>query len=390
MGEKLLASADYARLSGDRRFLARATPTLSGYVAALRRRQEGSGLLAPEHFSSDIPDAVQGLHAQAVVWQGLLAIASVWTGGGRPGYAAEARRVAGRLGSALRRAVASSSRRLPDGSLFLPMRLGAGEAPYGTVTESREGSYWNLVAPYALASGLFTQGSRTANGALAYLERHGSLLLGLVRAGGYSLYGPGASPRLSGTDEVYGVNLARFLAAQDDADELVLALYGQLAAAMTPGTDVRRRRGRGAVALPLDGLRYRAMYLPPNSVANDSFLETLRLMLVQETAAGLRLAFATPRAWLRAGRRIAVRRRPDDGRPRSSCSLLTACRLTDGRRRPRHPPRGSGARTIRLRLRLPAGKQILGVSAPYRIDRATSTIELPSRTGRLDFVARIS
>ena len=43
MGEKLLASAVYARLSGDRRFLARATPTLAGYVAALRRRQEGSG-----------------------------------------------------------------------------------------------------------------------------------------------------------------------------------------------------------------------------------------------------------------------------------------------------------------------------------------------------------
>ncbi len=383
MGEKLLASAVYARLSGDRRFLARATPTLSGYVAALRRRQEGSGLLAPEHFSSDIPDAVQGLHAQAVAWQGLLAIASVWAGGGRPGYATEARRVAGRLGSALRRAVASSSRRLPDGSLFLPMRLGAGEAPYDTVTESREGSYWNLVAPYALASGLFPPGSRAATGALAYLERHGSLLLGLVRAGGYSLYGPGASPRLSGTDEVYGVNLARFLAAQDDADELVLALYGQLAAAMTPNTFVA---GEAASVAPLDGLRYRAMYLPPNSVANDSFLETLRLMLVQETATGLRLGFATPRAWLRAGRRIAVSGVPTTFGPLSYSLTASAHEVAV------HVeiPRGSGARTIRLRLRLPAGKRILGLSAPYRFDRATSTIELPSRAGPLDFVARIS
>jgi hypothetical protein len=383
MGEKLLASAVYARLSGDRRFLARATPTLSGYVAALRRRQEGSGLLAPERFSSDIPDAVQGLHAQAVAWQGLLAIASVWAGAGRPGYAADARRVAGRLGSALRRAVASSSRRLPDGSLFLPMRLGAGEAPYDTVTESREGSYWNLVAPYALASGLFPPGSRAATGALAYLERHGSLLLGLVRAGGYSLYGPGASPQMSGTDEVYGVNLARFLAAQDDADELVLALYGQLAAAMTPNTFVA---GEAASVAPLDGLRYRAMYLPPNSVANDSFLETLRLMLVQETAAGLRLGFATPRAWLRAGRRIAVSGVPTAFGPLSYSLTASAHEVAVHI----EIPRGAGARTIKLRLRLPAGTRILRLSAPYRFDRATSTIELPSRAGPLDFVARIS
>jgi hypothetical protein len=291
--------------------------------------------------------------------------------------------VAGRLGSSLRRAVASSSRSLPDGSLFLPMRLGAGEAPYGTVTESREGSYWNLVAPYALASGLLPPGSRDATGALAYLERHGSLLLGLVRAGGYSLYGPGASPRLSGTDEVYGVNLARFLAALDDADELVLALYGQLAAAMTPNTFVA---GEAASVAPLDGLRYRAMYLPPNSVANDSFLETLRLMLVQETAAGLRLGFATPRDWLRAGRRIAVSGVPTTFGPLSYSLTASAHKVTVHV----ETPRGSGGRTMRLRLRLPAGERIVGLSAPYRYDRATSTIELPSRASPLDFVARIS
>ena len=383
MGEKLLASAVYARLSGDHRFLTRATPTLAGYVGALRRRQGRSGLLAPEHFSSDIPDAVQGLHAQAVAWQGLLAIAAVWAGDGRPGYATDARRVAGRLGTGLRRAVGASARRLPDGSLFLPMRLRTGEEQYGTVTESREGSYWNLVAPYALASGLFPPSSRAATGALAYLERHGSLLLGLVRAGGYSLYGPGASPRLSGTDEVYGVNLSRFLAAQDDADELVLALYGQLAAAMTPNTFVA---GEAASVAPLDGLRYRAMYLPPNSVANDSFLETLRLMLVQETGSGLRLAFATPRAWLRAGRRIAVSAVPTRfgalsySLTASAHEVAVHVEIPSGRRAP----------TIRLRLRLPAGKRIVGISAPYRFDRATSTIELPAKRSPLDFVARTS
>ena len=99
------------------------------------------------------------------------------------------------------------------------------------------------------------------------------------------------------------MNAARFMAAMDEPDQLVLSLYGQLAAGMTPNTFVA---GEAASVAPLDGLRYRAMYLPPNSVSNDAFLETLRLMLVQEPAGGLRLAFATPRAWLAPGKRIAV------------------------------------------------------------------------------------
>ncbi|HWE82695.1 MAG TPA: hypothetical protein VG265_13680, partial [Gaiellaceae bacterium] len=76
MGEKLLAAAVYVRLFDDSRFLGEVTPKLAGYVAGLGRRQESSGLLAPEHFSSDIPDAVQGLHAQTVAWEGLREIAS--------------------------------------------------------------------------------------------------------------------------------------------------------------------------------------------------------------------------------------------------------------------------------------------------------------------------
>jgi hypothetical protein len=383
MGEKLLAAADYVRLSGDRAFLARETPTLAGYVAGLARRQEPSGLLAPEHFSSDIADSVQGLHAQTVAWQGLVAVGAVWAASGRPGYAAEAGRIAARLGSSLHRAVAASQQRLADGSLFLPMRLLSGEQPYSTVTESREGSYWNLVAPYALASGFFPPGSRAAEGALAYLRLHGSLLLGLVRAGGYSLYGPEAHPALSGTDEVYGVNLARFLAANDQADELVLSLYGQLAGALTPNTFVS---GEAASVAPLDGLRYRAMYLPPNSIANDSFLETLKLLLVQDTSSGLRLAFATPRAWLRAGRTIAVTDVPTRFGP-VSYSLAAAPGavhvhvVLTARSRPRF---------LDLRLRLPAGERILAVSPRYRLDRATSTINLPAASTAIDFVVKTS
>ena len=384
MGETLPAAAVYADLSGDRAFLARATPTLAGYVTALRHRQEGSGLLAPEHFSSDIPDAVQGLHAQAVAWQGLLAIAEVWAASGRPGYASQARKVAGPLGSALRRAVAASERRLPDGSLFLPMRLDSDERPYETVTESREGSYWNLVAPYALASGTLSARRQRLDGC-PLLPRAPRLAAARPRPRRrvLALRAGSEAPRLSGTDEVYGVNLSRFLAAQDDADCLVLALYGQLATAMTPNTFVA---GEAASVAPIDGLRYRGMYLPPNSVANDSFLETLRLMLVQETATGLRLGFATPRAWLRPGRRIAVSGVPTRFGPVTYSLEASAHDVSV------HVeiPKGKRARTIRLRLRLPPGERIVGLSAHYRFNRATSTIEIPSRASSLDFVARTS
>src|SRR5262249_10970565 len=81
----------------------------------------------------------------------------------------------------LRRAVRRSQRRLPDGSLFIPMRLLDDERPYASVVEARSGSYWNLVAPYAFASGLLDRAQEA--GALRYLLLHGSRLLGLVRAG---------------------------------------------------------------------------------------------------------------------------------------------------------------------------------------------------------------
>jgi hypothetical protein len=383
MGEKLLGAAVYVRLSGDARFLAQVTQKLAGYVTAIGRRQEGSGLLAPEHFSSDIPDSVQGLHGQAVAWQGLNEIADVWAARGRPGFATKARRIAGRLGAALRRAVASSERRLPDGSLFLPMRLGGGEEPYATVTESRAGSYWNLVAPYAFASGLFAPASPQAQGALDYLLHHGSRLLGLVRAGGYALYGPGANPLESGTDAVYDLNASRFLAAEDEPDQLVLSLYGQLAAGMTPNTFVA---GEAASVAPLDGLRDRAMYLPPNSIANDAFLETLKLTLVQETESGLRLAFATPRAWLRPGRRIAVGGLPTSFGPLSFSLVATSHLVTVQL----ELPDANGPRTVALRLRLPPGKRIVSVSPHRRFDAATGTIELDGATGTLDLRVRTS
>jgi hypothetical protein len=383
MGEKLLGSATHYRLFHDRGYLARATPELRGYVVALGRQIERNpnGLLDAERYSSDIHDAVSGLHSQAVVWAGLRGMAEAWAQTGQKTLAAKARSLAARLETGLRRATRASQRRLPDGSLFMPVQLLGAEEPYRSLMETRLGSYWNLVMPYALASGLFAPNGPEATGIWRYMRLHGSRLLGLVRAGAYALYGRDAPFPVSGTDQVYGINVSRFLADRGEADQLVLSLYGQLAAAMTPDTFVA---GEAASVAPLPGRAERAMYLPPNGAANAAFLETLRLLLVHDSAGGLELAFATPRAWLAPGKRIAVANAPTRFGPvsfsvdaRAGFAAVTV-----------ETPKRSRPETLRLRLRLPAGGRITSVTLarrPYgRVDRATGTIDLSGLTGSLE------
>ncbi len=350
MGEKLLGSATQYRLAGDRAYIRRATPALRGYLARLERQLGSNRLLARERYSSDIPDRVYGLHGQAIVWQGLRLMSGVWAETGQPALSTRSRVLAAKLERGLRRAVRSSQRRLPDGTLFVPVRLLDDETAYRSLTQERAGSYWNLVMPYALQSGLFAPSSSEARGVLRYLLRHGSRLLGLVRAGAYALYGRDARFPTGGTDQVYGKNVSRFLADLHEPEQLALSLYGQLAAGMTPGTFVA---GEAASVAPLHGQWYRSMYLPPNGAANASFLETLRLMLVHETADGLELAWSTPRAWLAPGKRIEVRDLPTSFGPVSFA--IDAERVSVDL--PPRPPR-----SVRLRLRMPGATKTLDLS----------------------------
>jgi hypothetical protein len=361
-------------------------------VTELGRQLDNSPLqlLARDRYSSDIAEPVYGLHAQAVVWQGMRAMGLVWAETGEIALARVCARLAARLEAGLRRVVRASQRRLPDGSLFVPVRLLDPERPYGTVTESRSGSYWNLVMPYALASGLFRPGGEVATGVWAYMQQHGSRLLGLVRAGAYALYGGAAFPK-SGTDQVYGNNVSRFLADNDHPDHLVLTLYGALAAAMAPGTFVA---GEAASVAPLGDSRLRSTYLPPNGASNAAFLETTRLMLVHETTGadgatdGLELAYATPRAWLRPGRRVAVRSLPTSFGP-VSFSLAARAETV---RASVDVPASTTPQTLRLRLRLPDGRRITSVlldgRSYARFDPRMAVIDLSGRTGRLELVIR--
>ena len=305
-GERMVGTAHYYRRFGDKLFVDQVTPALGKFVASFENQLNASkvGILDPERYGVDVNTRVYGLHAQAQALQGLRAMSSVWVQTGHPFLAAKADRVATRLEAGIDKAVDASKVTLPDGSLFVPIALLDGsEHPYDALTDSRPGSYWNLVMPYALASGVFRPGGPEATGVLDYMLEHGSRFLGLVRFRAFTnRTNPGY--RAPGSDDVYGLNVARFLADNDQPDQLDLSLYGKLVAGMTPGTFVS---GEGSTIGVVPGQYYRSMFRPPNSANNASFLEQLRLTLVHETrdAAGapdgLELAYATPRAWLRPG-----------------------------------------------------------------------------------------
>jgi hypothetical protein len=391
-GERLVAGATYQRLFRDRAYLAEETPALARAIKRLGDqigRRDRGGLLEREPYSSDVGREVYALHGQTVVWQGLLAMGRVWSRTGKPELAAQCRRLAGRLAAALRRAVTASERRLGDGSLYVPASLLDRRETLSRREFSRATPYWNLVMPYALASGFFRPHGAQAEGALRYVLGHGSRLLGLVRAGAGQLYGRQTSP-LAGIDQVYGVNVSRFLADSDEPDQLVLSLYGTLGVAMTPDTFVS---GESATVAPLHGAYARSMFQPPNAGGNAAFLETLRVMLVHETRGpqgaprGLELAFATPRPWLADGKAISV-----SGAPTSFGSVgYSLQRDGDVVHVTVDPPASASPASLRLRLRVPVGERVVTLrnAGAARLD-GTGTIDLTGATRHVEFDAVVA
>jgi hypothetical protein len=390
-GELLLAAAVNYDLYRDRKALTRETPDLATVVGMLSDRQltdgEAAGRLQPEPLSSDRAGAVDGVPAQVVAWQGLTAMGRIWSVTGHSELAARAGAVASRLERALRPAVRKVEVRMADRSLFLPATLTEPSRPYPRITATRDGSYWNLVMPYAFASGFFTPGSAETKGILRYLSLHGSRLLGVTRADAHIAYGRNVVG--DGLGEVYVMNQSRFLADNDQPDQLALALYGMLADGMTRDTFVS---GEAVSLLPVGTAYYRTMYMPPNLGANSSFLETLKLLLVHERRGphgaprGLDLAFATPRAWLADGATIDVRR------VRTSFGPLSFSLRRSGKTIHIDVVNPKAPEQARLRLRLPAGMRLLRVRLgvrTLRVDPRTSTVTLPARAGRLHLVATL-
>ena len=253
------------------------------------------------------------------------------------------------------------------------------EKPYESLTASRTGSYWCLVANDMLGSGVFDAQPQKAAWILDTLQRRGGVCMGMLRFDQHSkLF---ANER--GVDDNYTTGYTLHLLRHDDVDRALVSFYGKLAQGFTRDTFVG---GEGTSLDPLDK-HGRPMYLPPCTAGNAFFLWTLRYLLVQDWDTDddgrpdtLRLLYAVPRRWLRDGAVIRFERAPTAF---GNLSLETESKLSQGELLVRIalPPRRP-KRTL-LRARVPEGWKAVSANVggtPLTVDES-GVVDLSEQIG---------
>lgn len=348
---KLQLLAHYYWLTRDARFVRDQQARWSQAVEVLtRERDAATGLLPRENYCGDEHDQVFSLNSNANAWRGLRDLAAVLDDIGDEATARKIRATADALRRSILDAVARSERRDAQPP-FIPIALLGEEQPYDVLTATRRGSYWNLMIPYVIGSGIFN-GSERDDWPLRYLEAHGGVCMGMIRFSQHSKL----FANEDGLDDLYGLRYVDALLRRDEPEHAITSFYGKLAQGMTRDTFLS---AEGTGLRPLDGFG-RPMYLPPTSSGNALFLWTLRSLLVQDydldndgEPETLRLLFATPRRWLEDGKQIRVERAPTafgEVSVRVESKLARGEVLTHVNLPERNP-----ARQTLLRIRLPQG-----------------------------------
>ena len=264
---------------------------------------------------------------------------------------------------------------------FLPMAVGEEEV-HDPITATRLGSYWNLVVPQLLFSGVLPAQSKTTGDMLRYVQTKGGLCMGMLRVQSNRGYWV----NVQNIDDLYTTRYALALLKRDEPDRALVSFYGKLAQGMTRNTFID---GEASGIEPVDAFG-RQLGLPPNSTANASFLLQLRYLLVQDydldddgQAETLRLCFATPRRWLEDGKQIDVEPAPTQFGDVTFHikSDLKNNRVTAEVELPKHKP----ARTL-LRLRLPAGHDIASANVPVI---GPEMLDLSSQNGTCTVVVEL-
>lgn len=401
MGELLSHAAQYYYISRDTSFIFDNKSKFLQYLDDFEQQMDASehGVLKAESFSGDIAEQLVYLHHQATAWRGMRDMAYILKSLGDTTNGDTYSALAETLKTRLTTGINEGKTFLADGSLFIPTELftKTKPTPYPVITETKYGSYWNLCFPYAAASGLLDEA--LFPGYYQYLKNYGAFLLGMVRfnyypvpVGSYKSDGlPGY--KTTGVDNVYGLNLSRFVHMMDDPDRLALAFYAKLAHGMTRRTFIS---GEGDTVGPYPDEYYRTFYLSPSSFNNSWFLLMLRLMLIAEkedekgVPDKLQLAFSTPRAWLEQGKQINVSAAPTlfgkmDYQIRSDIENGTI------HARIAMPDQATSASEITLRFRVPGNKKIKTVKINGAKHKAfhpdNETIDLTGKKGLLQIVA---
>jgi hypothetical protein len=264
---------------------------------------------------------------------------------------------------------------------FIPVALFGEEKPYDPLTATMRGSYWDLIAPYMLGSGMYGPGSARERAILDYLQEHGGIFMGMIRFDQHS----GLFANEDAVDDLYGLRYTIKLLQLDEVDRALVSFYGKLAQGLTRGTFIGAE-GTGLRALDQWG---RPMYLPPNTASSALSLWTLRYLLVQDwdmdddgMPETLRLGFATPKSWLENGKTIKLSHAPTAFGP---LALTIYSRLARGEviAELELPARNPAKKTF-LRVRVPDGWRVTSAragSASFHVDDR-GTVDISSLKGK--------
>jgi hypothetical protein len=270
---------------------------------------------------------------------------------------------------------------------FVPIALFGEEQPSDRLTDTKLGSYWDLMAPYVLGSGVFGVISQESRWIRETLQQHGGLCMGMVRFHQHSGY----FANDDAVDDLYTLRYVLDLLQVDEPDRALVTFYGKLAQGFTRDTFIAGE-GTGLRSLGPHG---RSMYLPPNAAANALFLQCLRYLMIQDwdmdddgKPETLRLMFATPRTWLSDRKRVRIESAP------TAFGKVSVTMVSDLRH---HKvvaavdlPARSPQRTL-LRFRVPDGHKVVSAHVGARKLRPDSkgTVDLSGMKGRVKIVADV-
>jgi len=317
-----------------------------------------NGLLPKEAYCGDVQRKVVNLSSNADLWRGLRDLGAVLEEIGERRSGRRLLEVAHGLRPAILDAVSKSERTDFDPP-FVPNALFGEEAPYETLTSSMLGSYWCLMSPYVLGSGVFGIRSQRSRSILDFLEERGGLCMGMVRFHQHS----GLFANEDAVDDLYTLRYFLELLEWDEPERAIASFYGKLAQGFTRDTYVS---AEGTGLRPLDTFG-RSMYLPPNISSAAMFLSMLRSLLVQDCDEDddgrpetLKLLYATPRPWLEDGKTIVIEDAPTSFGP---VNLRVQSRLRENRIEIDWTPPPRRPEALRLRLRLPGRMTLTDATA---------------------------
>jgi len=387
-GHKLQLLAHYYWVTRDADYLRAKEPVWGKVVEfLLKSRQASNGLMPPDNYAGDIAQQVYSLNSNANCWRGLRDMAAVLADMGELERSEALAREARSYRAAILEAVAASEGR-DTKPPFIPNALFGAEKAYETLTSTRLGSYYDLMAPYIIGSGVFGPGTERETWMIDYLREHGGVSMGMIRTTPHQ----GEFDGKPGVNVLYGLRYVQALLRRDDRGHALVGFYGQLAQGMTRDTFIG---GEGSQFLNGDR-RGRSFYLPPNSASNAMFLTTLRGLLVQDwdldddgRPETLRLLYGAPGRWLRDGAVLEARTMPTAF---GEVSIRAESRLGEGEVRLAIEPPPRRPKTWLVRTPLPpgwhvSGAVIDGAEVPVRGD---GSIDLSSQRDRFTVRIRVA